>query len=76
MVNPKHKNSCPGGMEIYSFSRPFFGHHYHIISLFDPCQRVEKNILNEIMHFHFITHMEMSQIPVINICSALMANEQ
>ena len=38
MAMPLHKNPCPGGHEIYNFSRPFLV----IISLPDPCPRVGK----------------------------------
>ena len=47
----------PGGHEIYSLGRPFLGSHYLILSLSELCLGVMTKILNEIMHFHFITNM-------------------
>ena len=38
----KHKNPCSGGHEIYNFDRPFLGHHFSILSLYDLCSEVEK----------------------------------
>ena len=37
-------NPCTGPHEIYNFSRPYIGHHYYILSLFDLCLGVEKKI--------------------------------
>ena len=34
---------------IYNFGRPFLGHHYYTLSLFDLCLRVEKKIVKELM---------------------------
>ena len=59
MAKPQKKNPCPGGHEIYTFGRLFLGHHYYKLSLFEPCPRVEKKILKEIMHFHYMTQMAM-----------------
>ena len=44
LATPKHKNSCPGGHEIYNFVGPFLGHHYYTLSLSDLCLGVEKKI--------------------------------
>ena len=54
MAMPQHKNPCLGGHEIYNFGRPFLGHHYYILSLFDVCLGEEKKIFKEIMHFYYI----------------------
>ena len=35
MVTPQHKNPYPGGHEIYKFGRPFLGHHYYLLSLYE-----------------------------------------
>ena len=59
MDTPKHKNLCPGGHKIYDFGRPFLDHHNYILSLFDPCQWVEKKTFKEIMHFHYMTYNYM-----------------
>ena len=32
---PYHQSLCPSGHEIYSFGRPFLGHHYYIINAWD-----------------------------------------
>ena len=61
MATPKHQNPSPGGHEIYSFDRNFLGHHYYILSLSDLCLGVEKQIFKEIMQFHYMTLMVMSQ---------------
>ena len=60
MATPQHKNRCPGGHEIYNFGRPFLGHYYYILSLFDLCLGVEK-IFTEIMYFHYVTYMATPQ---------------
>ena len=57
MATPQHKNPCSGGHEIYKFGRPFLGHHYYTLSLFDLCLDVEKKIFKEIMQFHYMTYM-------------------
>ena len=57
----QHKNPCPSGHDIYSFGRTFLGHHYYIVSSSDLCQGVEKRILKEIIHFHYMTYMAMPQ---------------
>ena len=56
---PQHKNPCPGGHEIYSFGRPFLGHHNYIHSLSVQCLGVEKKNFKEIMHFQYMTCMAM-----------------
>ena len=52
-----NKNPCPRGHESYNFGWPFLGHHDYILSLSDICMGVEKKILKEIMHFHYMTYM-------------------
>ena len=44
MATSFHKNPCPRGHEIYNFGRPFFGHHYYILSLSEQIPEVEKKI--------------------------------
>ena len=61
MGTPQHKNPCPGGHEIYNFGRPFLCHHNYILSLSVLCLGVEKKILKEIMHFHYIIYMNSTQ---------------
>ena len=61
MAMTQHKNPCSGGLEICNFGRPFLGHHYYILNLSDLCQRVEKEIFKEIMHFHYMTSTAMPQ---------------
>ena len=41
---PQHKNSCPGGHEIYNFGRLFLGHDYDTLILYGPCPVAEKKI--------------------------------
>ena len=57
MATPQHKNPCPGGHEIYNFGRPFLGHHYYSLGLYDLRLGVEKKMVKEIMHFHYLTYM-------------------
>ena len=54
MATPEHKNLCPWGHEIKNFGRPFLGHHYYILSLYDLCLVEEKKIFKEIMHFPYM----------------------
>ena len=61
MATPKRKNPCPGGHEIYNFGRPFLGHHYSILSLSNICLGVEQKIFEEIINFHYMTHMATPQ---------------
>ena len=42
MATPNIKT--PESHKIYNFGRTFLGHHYYILSLFDQCMGVEKNI--------------------------------
>ena len=51
MATPQHMNPCHEGPEIYNFGRPFFGHHYYILSLSEPCTGVERKIIYEIHQF-------------------------
>ena len=48
---------CPGGYEIYNSGRPTLGHHdyMYILSLYNPCSRVEKNVFKEIHQFYTFT---------------------
>ena len=57
MTTPLHKNSCPGGHEIYNFGRPFLGHHNYVHILSDSCLGVEKMICIGKMHFHLMSYM-------------------
>ena len=58
MVTPQHKNPCrTGGHETYNLGRPFLGHCYYILGLFDLCLGVEKWIVKELMQFHNVTYM-------------------
>ena len=52
MTTPLHKNSCPGGNEIYNYGKPFFGQRYCILSLYGPCPVKGKNIFKEIHQFY------------------------
>ena len=45
----------PGGNGIYNFCRPFFAHHYYILSLSILFFGIER-ILKEIMYFHCMTY--------------------
>ena len=54
-ATPLHNNPCPGGYVTYNYNALFIGHHSNILSLSDLC--VELKVLNEIMHFHYITYM-------------------
>ena len=56
MAMPYYKTPCPGGHEIYNFSRPFLGHHYFIVSFSDICLGIEKKIFKELMHFYYMTY--------------------
>ena len=53
------KNPCLRSHEIYNFGRPFLGHHTCILTLSVLCLEEEKKIFKEIMHFHYITFIEM-----------------
>ena len=44
MATPWHNNPCPGGCDIYNFSRPYLGYHYYILRFSDLCLGVEKKI--------------------------------
>ena len=44
MAMSRHKNSCSRCHEIYSFDKPFLGHHYFVLSLSDLCPGVENKI--------------------------------
>ena len=61
MATPQHKNTCPGGHEIYNFGRHFLGHHNYKLTLSILCLGEERKILKEIMHFHDITYMAKPQ---------------
>ena len=61
MATPQHKNTCPGGHEIYNFGRNLLGQYYYIISFSDLCLGVEKKIFKELMHFHCMTYMSTPQ---------------
>ena len=37
MATPSARTPAQGGHEIYNFGRPFLGHHYYILSLYDLC---------------------------------------
>ena len=44
---------------MYNFGIPFLSRHYYILALCDLCLGVEKNIVEEIMHFHYMNYMTM-----------------
>ena len=50
-------NKRPTGLYGHLSIRRFLGHHCYRDSLSDICLGVEKKILKEIMHFHYMTHM-------------------
>ena len=54
MATPLHQNPCSGGHEIYNLGRHFLDHHCYLLSLSDVCMGVEKKILKEIIHFHYM----------------------
>ena len=43
----------------FSFSRPFLGQCYYILSLSDLCMEVKKKIFKEIMQFQYMIYMAM-----------------
>ena len=43
----QHKNSCPGGHEIYNFGGLFLEHYHYTLSLSDLCLGVKKKIFKE-----------------------------
>ena len=55
------RDPCPRGNEIYNFGRPFFDHYSCLINMFVLCLGEENTILNEIMHFHYMTYMATPQ---------------
>ena len=55
MATLQQKNPCPGGHEIYNFGRPFLGHYYFTLSLYEPCPGLENKIFNEIHQFTLFT---------------------
>ena len=44
------KKHCPRGREIYKFGKPFLGQHNFTLSLSDLCRKVEKTIVEKLMH--------------------------
>ena len=44
-------------VKIYNIVRLVLGHQSYTFSLSDLCLGVEKKILEEIMHFHYIDYM-------------------
>ena len=46
-----------GLYEIYNSGTLFLGHYYYTLSLIDLCLGVEKKIIQEKMHFHYMTYM-------------------
>ena len=49
-------NPFLGGHEIYNFSEPFLGQHYYILSLCEPCPRIEKHLFKKDISFKLFTH--------------------
>ena len=47
MATPKHINPCPMGHKIDNFGRPFLGHRYYILGLFNLSLGVERKIFSE-----------------------------
>ena len=43
-TTPSHKNPCTGGYVIYTFGKPFLGHHYYILSLSGLCLGFDKYV--------------------------------
>ena len=54
---PMHKNPALGVMKKYNFGRPFLCYHYYILGFSELCLAVEKKIVKEKMHFHYMTYM-------------------
>ena len=53
------KNRSPRGHAIYNFGDSFLVHNYYIHSMSDLCLGIEKKILEEIIHFHYVTYMKI-----------------
>ena len=53
---PAQETLPRGSHEIYNIGRPFLGHHNCILSLSGQCLGVEKKILKDIIHFHYMTY--------------------
>ena len=34
-ATPEHKNHCPGSHETFDFGKPYLGHYYYTLSLFE-----------------------------------------
>ena len=56
-ITLQQKDPWSEGHEIYSFGRPFLGHHYYIHSLPDLCPGVDKTILKEKIYCHNMAFM-------------------
>ena len=52
----------PGGYEIFYFDRLSLTHQYYLVSLSYLCPGVEKKVLKEIMHFHYMTYADIRTI--------------
>ena len=62
MATPQLKKPCPKGHDINNFGRPFLGHYYHILSLSDLCQVVEKRVLKkQSFSLQYMTYMAIPQ---------------
>ena len=57
MATAQHINPCPGGHEIYNFGKHSLGIitlYVILYSLSHLCLNVEKTILKDTMHFHYV----------------------
>ena len=50
MAMCQHKNLCPGSHGNNDLNRNCLGHNYYKVSLSEPCPRLKKMILKELMH--------------------------
>ena len=56
MATPLHKKPCPGGHEIYTFGRPFFGYHYYTLSfVWTMLRSREDDLLKKYVNFTLST---------------------
>ena len=62
MTTPKHKNPCRGGHLISNFGRPFLVHYYYILSLSEPCSKVENFFFKRIIYQFYHVYPKITSL--------------
>ena len=58
LAKTQHKNPCPGGHNFFFyFGRPFLGHNYSIIILFEPCPSIKFQEIHQFYTFYSVTQV-------------------